>query len=500
MRMELAAKKWGPISLAVLRPPAAIISLILALGALALATVVCFQFRLNLPAPTCLYLIVIVVTSIRSHFLSSAIVSIVAAFCLDYYFLPPIFSLELRRPEDYVALTAFLTTSTVITQLVSRVRQLLQEKLLRSEAYLSEAQQLSHTGSFGWKVSTGELVWSEETFRIFQYDPARKPNLALVLQRVYPDDAALVKQTIERAAQDGKDFDFQHRLFMPDGSVKHIRVVAHAGSDAAGKPEFVGAVMDMTERKHAEEALQHAQAELVHITRITIMGELTASIAHEVSQPLTAMVNNANACLTLLPADAPNLQEVRATLSEITDEADRAVAILHRIRKLMKKAPVERTLLDLRDVITEVVALSRHESTKRRTIFRIELPKDLPPVLGDRVQLQQVLLNLVVNGMDAMNAVEESKRILTIGTRRETRDGKSAILLSVQDAGTGFKPEEMNRLFKAFHTTKPHGMGMGLAISRSIIEAHGGRLWAEPNQGPGATFLFSLPAANHGIP
>jgi C4-dicarboxylate-specific signal transduction histidine kinase len=251
-----------------------------------------------------------------------------------------------------------------------------------------------------------------------------------------------------------------------------------------------------TERKRAEAALDEAQAQLAHITRIATMGELTASIAHEVNQPLTAVVNNANACLDLLPKGAPNVDEAREALVEIIDDADRASAIITRVRQLVKKTPFERGRLDLRDVITDALALAGHESAVRRVTMRTELPTELPPILGDRVQLQQVLLNLIVNGMDAMNAVEESKRVLIICGRCGTSDGAPKALLSVQDAGIGFKPGEMDRLFEAFYTTKPQGMGMGLAISRSIIEAHGGRLWAEPNQGAGATFLFSLPVAD----
>jgi C4-dicarboxylate-specific signal transduction histidine kinase len=251
------------------------------------------------------------------------------------------------------------------------------------------------------------------------------------------------------------------------------------------------------EREQAEEALRQAQADLAHVSRVTTMGELTASIAHEVNQPLTAVVNNANACLDLLPKGAPNLEEVRDALTEIVDDTDRASAVIARVRQLARKAPFERTLLNLRDVITDVCALARYESASRRVTIRTELPEELPLVSGDRVQLQQVLLNLVVNGMDAMNSVEESQRLLVICGRREIRDGAPEVWLSVQDSGTGFKPEEMDRLFEAFYTTKPQGMGMGLAISRSIIEAHGGRLWAEPNQGQGATFLFSLPDAGN---
>ena len=252
---------------------------------------------------------------------------------------------------------------------------------------------------------------------------------------------------------------------------------------------------EIAERKLAEAALQKAQANLAHMTRLTTMGELSASIAHEVNQPLTAVVNNANACISLLVGGAANFEEIREALTEIVDDADRASAVIQRVRQLAKRAPTEKSPLDLRGVVKDVLTLARYESAARSVQIRPDLPNDLPPISGDRVQIQQVLLNLVVNGMDAMNTVEESRRILRICGRRETRDGIPEVLLSVQDAGTGLKPEEVDRLFEAFYTTKPEGMGMGLAISRSIIEAHGGRLWAEPNQGPGATFLLSLPAA-----
>ena len=246
------------------------------------------------------------------------------------------------------------------------------------------------------------------------------------------------------------------------------------------------------------------------MTRLTTMGELTASIAHEVNQPLAAVVNNANACIDLLhptskrPGEgglsgAGHLEEVREALAEIIDDADRASTVIMRVRQLAKRAPIKKSLLDLKDVVNDVLALARYESARRCITIRTDLPKDLPSVSGDRVQLQQVLLNLVVNGMDAMDTIEESKRVLIICGRCETRDGMPADLISVQDAGTGFKPEEMDRLFEAFYTTKPQGMGMGLAISRSIIEAHGGRLWAEQNQGPGASFFVSLPNASHAL-
>ena len=257
--------------------------------------------------------------------------------------------------------------------------------------------------------------------------------------------------------------------------------------------------------------LHKSQAELAHVTRLTTMGELTASIAHEVNQPLTAVVNNANACISLLepasnrpgevgPDGASNLEDIREALGEIRDDAERASAVVGRVRQLAKRAPVEKSLLDLKDVVKDVLALARYESVARRVTIRTDLSQELPRVSGDRVQLQQVLLNLVMNGMDAMNSVPEEKRILLVVGKQTAAAGTPAALLCVQDAGIGLKAEEMDRLFEAFYTTKPDGMGMGLAISRSIIEAHGGRLWAEPNSGPGATFLISLPAGGDNKP
>jgi len=230
---------------------------------------------------------------------------------------------------------------------------------------------------------------------------------------------------------------------------------------------------------------------------MTTLGELAASIAHEVNQPLGSVVNNANACLSLLPNDAPQFAEIREALTEIIEGADRASGVVARVRQLSRKVPYERILVNLKDVVTEVSALARHEAITRQVTIRANLNDNLPSVWGDRLQLQQVLLNLVVNGMDAMNGIEASNRVLTISGRSEMRDGEPACLVSVQDAGTGFRPEELSRLFEAFYTTKSEGMGMGLAISRSIIEAHGGKLWAEANQGAGAALFFSLPDAQN---
>jgi len=252
---------------------------------------------------------------------------------------------------------------------------------------------------------------------------------------------------------------------------------------------------DLTEHILASEALREAQAELTHVTRVTTLGEVTASFAHELNQPLAAVVNNANACLGLLPSGHSDLDEVRAALGDIVTDAQRASAIIERVRRLAKRSSPEQVPLRLVDVVADVVALAGAESGARRVAIRTDVPVTLPLVLGDRVQLQQVLLNLVVNGMDAMSDLDEPDRKLEIRGREETQGGVPAATISVRDRGVGLEDGQAERLFEAFYTTKPHGMGLGLAISRSIIESHGGRLWAEANSGPGATFSFRLPAA-----
>ncbi len=617
-------------------------------------------------------------------------------------------------------------------------RKRAEEELRRSEAYLAEAQRLSHTGSFGWDVVGGAIYWSEETFRIFGYEEGTESTVERILQRTHPDDRILVQRVIDRAQRDRKEFDFEHRLLMPDGSVKYLHVVAHPlKTNEAGKRELVGAVMDITARQRAEdtlreseeqwkavfennptmyfmvdaagtvlsvnpfgaeqlgytvdelvghavwtvfyeadreavrrnvaicreqlgrtvswefrnvrkdgtvlwvrqtakamlikkrpvvlivceditdrkraeyltgqvferspddvfiiardyryqrvnpvyeqhwrkpaekivgmhvadllgmesfeqmrphlercfegeevnragwltigrgrryvvvscsplrpyserveaalvisrdltehmlasEALREAHAALAHVTRVTTLGEVTASIAHELNQPLAAIVNNANACLGLLPSGRHDLDDVREALTDMVSDADRASAIIERVRGLAKRSPSEKVPLRLVDVVDDVLALAAAESVARRVAIRTDVAADLPVVLGDRVQLQQVLLNLVVNGMDAMSNVDEPERRLEIRGRPDGEDDTAAAMISVQDSGIGLDTGQMDRLFEAFYTTKPHGMGMGLAISRSIIEGHGGRLWAEPNQGPGATFSFRLPPA-----
>jgi two-component system, LuxR family, sensor kinase FixL len=290
-----------------------------------------------------------------------------------------------------------------------------------------------------------------------------------------------------------------------EGELRHVTragaaiVVASRWSlqrDQEGKPIALMEInRDISDRKRAEEALRRAETELAHVTRVSTVGEVTASFAHEVNQPLAAIANNASACLGLLPGGHPELDEVREALVDIVGDAERAGAIIERVGALVRRSGSERAPTRLERVVEDVVALTASDASMRGVTIRTDLPPDLPAVMGDRVQLQQVLLNLVVNGMDAMSTVPEQTRLLLIRGRRDTQDGVRAAAISVHDHGVGLRGTDAGRLFDAFYTTKPHGMGMGLAISRSIIEAHGGRLWAEDEGGPGATFSFTLPAA-----
>ena len=389
----------------------------------------------------------------------------------------------------WIVLGLALLTSWLDRRFAAQTLELQEEKLQRSEAYLAEAQRLSHTGSFGWRPSTGEIFWSEETFRIFQYDRTTIPTWELVLQRVHPDEAALVKQTIERASQNGKDFEHEYRLVIPEGAIKHVNVVAHALNHESEGIEFVGAVMDVSDRKRAEEALRQAQADLAHVNRTTTMGELTASLAHEVNQPIAAAVTNANTCLRWLTRDHPDVEEARAAAMRIVKDGTRASDIVSRIRLLFKKGERQWELVNINEVIQEMIVLLRGEATRYSISVRAELATDLSQVTGDRVQFQQVLMNLMINGIDAMRDVDGTRELSIKSQPAENEQ----LLVSVSDTGVGLPPQQADQIFNAFFTTKPHGTGMGLRISRSIVESHGGRLWAADNSPRGASFCFTLP-------
>jgi PAS domain S-box-containing protein len=489
----------------------------------------------------------------------------------------------------------------------------LREQLERSEGFLAQAQRLSHTGSFGLNATTRELYWSEETFRIFEYEPALKPTLDLVFARIHPEDRDRARRVIEQAIQDAGDYEHEYRLLTPEGKVKWLHTRAHAGKDSSGGIEFIGAVVDFTERRNIEEAAarrienelrdvintipaivwsaspdgardfvnqrwqeytglpteaglgwgwtanvhpasvdrymsewrdalargqpmeaearvrradgeyrwwlirvvprkdEHGnilkwfgtaidiedrkraeqeretlQANLAHVNRISILGELAASVAHELKQPIAAASLNAEVCLQLLRRDPPNLQKVCKALTAITESADSAADIIDRLRALYKKSPPKREPVEVNSTIRQVVALILGEAGRHGVSMRTDLGDALPTVMADRVQLQQVLMNLVLNGIEAM---QETGGILTL--RSQINDGN--VLISVSDTGAGLPTDGAEQIFEPFFTTKPQGSGMGLAISRSIVESHSGRIWATSNDERGASFHFSFP-------
>jgi C4-dicarboxylate-specific signal transduction histidine kinase len=570
---------------------------------------------------------------------------------------------EIKRLNEELEQRVVERTSqltTVNRELIKEVvqRQRAEVALLRSEAYLAEAQRVSRTGSFGWSVSSGHIVWSDETFRIFEYDLANKPTVEVILHRTHPEDKAFAQDTLDRAAQDRKALDFEHRLLMPDGSVKYVRVVGHPSTNGeSGNFEFVGAVTDITESKRAEalrdgesrilekmardapleeilenlvrvveaqfagllcsvllldedgqharhgaapslpvpyaeaidglcigpkagscgtamyrrepvvvtdilqdplweayrdvaepyglracwstpilahsgkalgsfamyyreprspspaetralemathlagiaierklareerERLRQAQADLAHINRVTTMGELTASLAHEIKQPVTAAVTDARTCLRWLRRDEPDVAEACEAASRLVKDVTRAADIISRISLLFKKGALQHEFVDVNELIREMIVLLRNEAARSSISIRSDLAEDLPQVMADRIQLQQVFMNLMLNGIDAMKDVCTARE-LTIRSQR-VKDGQ--LMISVSDTGIGLPLQQPEQIFSAFFTTKAHGTGMGLPISRSIIESHGGRLWATSNSEGGASFHFTL--------
>jgi PAS domain S-box-containing protein len=495
-------------------------------------------------------------------------------------------------------------------------RKRAEEQLRRSEAYLAEAQRLSRTGSFGWKISTGEIYWSAQTYQIFGYDHANRPTVQWVLERTHPDDRASVQQVLDQSCEPGASFDVEHRLLMPGGAVKYLHIVARSLTDSSGKLELVGAVTDITpakqaeealrrseeqwrdvfennptmyfmvdavgtivainplgaeqlgyrvaelvghpvcdifhesdrtavlknislcfaelgrsrswetskvrkdasvirvretakavprsggpivliaceditEQKLAEEALRQAQMDLAHVNRVNTMGELTASLAHELSQPITSAVTNASACVLWLKRERPEVDRARDAAARIVRDGRRAGEIIRRIRLFFKRTEPERDLVDVNEVIREMLVLLRGPVKQYSVSVHTELAEDVPRVMGDQVQLQQVIMNLLVNSIDALKEVEGRRELII--RSQPTEDEQ--LLVSVSDTGVGLPPHQTDQIFDAFFTTKPHGIGMGLRISYTIVQSHGGRLWASDNTPRGANFYMTLPRA-----
>ena len=366
-------------------------------------------------------------------------------------------------------------------------------ELKRSEALLAEAQRLSSTGSWYWRVAENTLEFSTQTCEIYDIDSSQAVTLELIASRIHPDDLPILQEMIDIARGPATDLDYLYRARLPDLSVKYLHLVARGSHDKEGRLEYIGAIQDVTERHLAEEALGKARSELAHVARVTSLGALTASIAHEVNQPLSGIITNAGTCLRMLAAEPPNVDGARETARRTIRDGNRAAEVITRLRALFAKSTARTEALDLNEATREVVALLSSDLQRGRIVLRTELADDIPEVMGDRVQLQQVILNLLLNASDAMSGVDDRSRLLVVRTER---DESSLVRLTVKDVGTGFDSLGYERLFDAFYTTKSDGMGIGLSVSRSIIESHHGRLWAVLNDGPGASFCFSVPCVS----
>jgi PAS domain S-box-containing protein len=368
-------------------------------------------------------------------------------------------------------------------------------ELRRAYDSFSDAQRLSKTGSFITDLVGDEHNWSEETYRIFGFEPGTKVTLQGIQALIHPDDLPSFQAMIARAMS-GVDVTFSFRIVTARAALKHVRGIAHVIEQVEGRPMFVGALQDATESMAAEEALNKARSELAHVARVATVSTLTASIAHEINQPLSGIITNAGTCLRMLAADPPDVDGARETARRTIRDANRASDVITRLRALFSKKEFTVESLDLNDATREVIALSASELQRHRVIVQSELAEDLPKITGDRIQLQQVILNLLRNGSDAMVGVDDRPRQLLVRTERENDDRVRVI---VRDTGIGLDRQSMDKLFDAFYTTKTGGMGIGLSVSRSIVERHHGRLWAEPNEGPGATFLLSIPCVQGSV-
>ncbi|WP_144138326.1 sensor histidine kinase [Paraburkholderia sp. BCC1884] len=481
---------------------------------------VCFESHTRIPEAGFWVLIAVVTVSLADPFRPLIIFSIMGTLLLELYFTQTSYGRQIEKVHDLLPLVPFLALSITVVLLAECIRQVVLTRgeqtqkfdMMREKnstngsnditqkdteylhqnsqaLYLAEVEKLSQTGGFGWNVETGEIFWSEQAFAIFERDPAFAPDLQTVRELVHPEDLSVFERMLCPVNNWTAHVDLEHRLLFPDGRVKYLHIVANRIPGLAKGRQFIGAVMDVTETRRTEVLLHQAQHILSRASRLSALGELSASIAHEMGQPLTSISVSGEACLRWLNQQPPDIEEVAACVTKMAKGAHRAAAIVQRILRLMNEAPTEPEAVSVNDLVDEVATVIRDELEDRNASLKLELTTDLPDVLADRVELQQVLINLILNGAQSMAASQE-KRELTVTSSIEP-DG--SVALAVRDNGTGISEENMPRLFEAFFTTRSTGMGMGLTICSSIMKAHGGRIWASNNADVGATFTISLP-------
>lgn len=402
---------------------------------------------------------------------------------------------ELRTAELAVA-NEELKKEIAERRLAEERLRLEQSELKRSETLLTETQRLSTTGSFTWRLSTEEIIWSDESYRIFQVERATPLTFELIASRVHPEDLPVFKEHLERARSGGTDTPFDFRLQLPDGQIKYVHVLAHRVKDESGKEEIVGALMDISELTKSQAALNAAQTALAHASRAATLAEISATIAHEVNQPLAAIVMSAEASLRWLSRDDPNITKVGQLTRQIVSDASRASDIVQRIRRMAAKHEPERTAIDLNEVVEEALLFMRHEVESRSIKLSMKLGAGLLLVCGDRIQLQQVIVNLLVNSIHAIIQAEGPTRRIDLDTGADTED---MVSFTIRDSGPGIAGENLEHVFESFFTTKKDGMGIGLAICQSIITAHGGSIAVSNHPEGGAQFRVVLPATSASI-
>ncbi|MFU2327864.1 sensor histidine kinase [Pseudomonas sp. NFX98] len=391
-----------------------------------------------------------------------------------------------RLIAGFVRCLIALTTITLLALRSKRATNTLRRK----EAFFLGAQKLSHTGSIGFTINDEIIVsWSDEASRIFEYPLDETPTLAMVRGRTHPDDRAIFDSVLEQAARQQSLIEVEHRLVMPDGRIKYVQMIANPLFHHGRRIEYVGALMDVTASRQSEEALFHSQAKLAHVTRVTSMGELAASIAHEINQPLAAVITSGESCKRWINRPEPNLEEARRSLDRIIQNSARVSDVIACIRALSRQSEVQRKAEAFDDIVSDSLTLMQHDIGNHQVRPHSQLGAPGAHIKGDRIQLQQVIINLIINACQAMANVHDRTRTLRIQTSVQDNEA----VLEIADSGTGIDQDILPSLFDPFFTTKPTGLGMGLSICRSIIEFHGGRIWVSSTVGVGTQFLLAIP-------